>query len=125
MLGRSCSAIGCPPSSLHAMSKERARKRAEERARKRAPHAHHEAADPAEASQRSKPGERKPPQRSAREQRRRRRIWVMAILWLVANALIWVFTDSWNARWLGLTITTILIPLIVWLVWDPEGRVDL
>ena len=107
------------------MSKERARKRAEERARKRAPHTHHEPADPAEPSQRSKPGERKPPQRSAREQRRRRRIWVMAILWLVANALIWVFTDSWNARWLGLTITTILIPLIVWLVWDPEGRVNL
>jgi hypothetical protein len=50
---------------------------------------------------------------------------VVAVLWVVANAVIWLFTDTWNARWLGLTITTILVPVIVWLVWDPEGRVDL
>jgi hypothetical protein len=103
------------------MSKEKARRRAEERARKRAPKTR-----PAGGSKvaRSKPT-KKVVRRSAREQRRRRRIWLITGMWVVANALIWVFTDTWNARWFGLTITTILIPLIVWLVWDPEGRVDL
>lgn len=103
------------------MSKEKARRRAEERARKRAPKTR-----PAESSAPAQPRpKKKAVQRSAREQRRRRRIWLIAGLWIVANALIWVFTDTWNARWFGLTITTILIPLIVWLVWDPEGRVNL
>lgn len=109
------------------MSKEKARRRAEERARKRAPKAR--SAATSEVDRAGQPGgnrpEKKAPRRSVREQRRRRRIWVMAILWVVANALIFVFTDTWNAKWLGLTVTTILIPLIVWLVWDPEGRVDL
>ncbi len=109
------------------MSKEKARKRAEERARKRAPKAR--SAATSEVDRAGHPGgsrpEKKAPKRSVREQRRRRRIWVMAVLWLVANALIFVFTDTWNAKWLGLTVTTILIPLIVWLVWDPEGRVNL
>ena len=112
------------------MSKERARKRAEERARRHAPKSHgvtddghDQSADPHRPSTRS--SERKDRQRSAREQRRQRRIWVVAIAWVIANGLIWLFTDTWNARWLGLTITTILIPVIVWLVWDPEGRVNL
>ncbi len=109
------------------MSKEKARKRAEERARKRAPKARNTATSEVDRTGQSggnRP-EKKAPKRSVREQRRRRRIWVMAILWVVANALIFVFTDTWNAKWLGLTVTTILIPLIVWLVWDPEGRVNL
>ena len=106
------------------MSKERARKRAEERARKRAPRTH-SPTDEGAVTQRSKTAQKKAPQRSMREQRRRRRVWVIAILWVVANALIFAFTDTWNAKWLGLTVTTILVPLIVWLVWDPEGRVDL
>jgi uncharacterized membrane protein YdbT with pleckstrin-like domain len=100
------------------MSKQRARKRAEERARKRAPKSK-ETGPPAT------PRVKKERQRSAREQRHRRRIWAIGIVWVVANALIWVFTDTWEARWFGLTITTILVPLVVWLVWDPEGRVDL
>ncbi|HEX5017988.1 MAG TPA: hypothetical protein VFX15_10440 [Actinomycetes bacterium] len=111
------------------MSKEKARRRAEDRARKRAPKTK-AAADDHLATSAAKPAsnrssERKAHRLSAREQRRRRRIWIVAIVWVVANALIWVFTDTWNARWLGLTFTTILIPLIVWLVWDPEGRVGL
>ena len=108
------------------MSKERARRRAEERARKRAPR-QRVADDTTEVRAPRQPGatKKRAPKRSAREQRRRRRIWLIAILWLVANALIWIFPDTWNARWFGLTITTILVPLIVWLVWDPEGRVDL
>ena|SRR5829696_6521576 len=108
------------------MSKQRARKRAEERARKRAPKSRTELADAA-------PGDvpparrtaKKTRSRTAREQRHRRRIWTIAIVWVVANALIWVFTDTWEAKWVGLTVTTILVPLVVWLVWDPEGRVDL
>ncbi|HEX5017790.1 MAG TPA: hypothetical protein VFX15_09410 [Actinomycetes bacterium] len=106
------------------MSKERARKRAEQRARKRAPRAAGAAATAA-PDQHAKASQRKQPQRSAREQRRRRRIWIVAGFWLAANAVIFMLTDTWNARWMGLTITTILVPLIVWLVWDPEGRVDL
>ena len=50
---------------------------------------------------------------------------VIAAVWLLANALIFAFTDTWNAKWVGLTVTTILVPVVVWLVWDPEGRVDL
>ena len=113
------------------MSKERARKRAEERARKRAPRTHGVSGGATDAhgqaAQRTsnKPPDRKARERSAREQRRQRRIWIVAIAWVLANGLIWLLTDTWNARWLGLTITTILIPLIVWLVWDPEGRVGL
>jgi Flp pilus assembly protein TadB len=102
------------------MSKERARRRAEERAKKRAPKS---PTAPTETD-RSTP-KKKTRRRSAREQRQRRRLWVIAIVWLVANAVIFVLVDTWNARWLGLTITTILVPLIVWLLWDPEGRVDL
>ncbi len=102
------------------MSKERARRRAEDRAKKRAPKPPSTRAD----VERSTP-KKKTRRRSAREQRQRRRLWVIAILWLVANAVIFVLVDTWNARWFGLTITTILVPLIVWLVWDPEGRVDL
>ena len=79
---------------------------------------------PGRPEARQKPAQKKKA-RSAREQRQRRRLWVVFALWVVANALIWIFTDTWNARWFGLTITTIAVPLIVWLVWDPEGRVDL
>lgn len=100
------------------MSKQRARKRAEERARKRAPKSRDTGAPAA-------PRVKKVRKRTAREQRHRRRIWTIGIVWFVANALIWVFTETWEARWVGLTITTILVPLVVWLVWDPEGRVDL
>lgn len=106
------------------MSKEKARRRAEERARKRAPKTRPAGGPTVDQARAQKP-KKKVVQRSAREQRRRRRIWLIAGMWVAANALIWVFTDTWNARWFGLTITTILIPLIVWLVWDPEGRVDL
>jgi hypothetical protein len=109
------------------MSKEKARRRAEERARKRAPKtrpAGGPTVDQTQPKDAKKP-KKKAVRRSAREQRRRRRIWLIAGLWITANALIWIFTDTWNARWFGLTITTIAIPLIVWLVWDPEGRVDL
>jgi hypothetical protein len=113
------------------MSKEKARRRAEDRARKRAPKTKAGTRtgtdQPVVTTGKSAPPSRpaKARRMSAREQRRRRRIWIIAIAWLVANGLIWAFTDTWNARWLGLTFTTILIPLIVWLVWDPEGRVDL
>jgi hypothetical protein len=54
-------------------------------------------------------------------------MWIVLGLWLLANVVIWVAsgTGNWEIKWLGLTITTILVPLLVWLVWDPEGRVDL
>jgi Flp pilus assembly protein TadB len=102
------------------MSKEKARRRAEDRAKKRAPKPRGDAAQRPARQPTSKKR-----RRTAREERQRRRLWVIAGLWLVANALIWVFTDTWNARWFGLTITTIAVPLIVWLVWDPERRVHL
>lgn len=105
------------------MSKERARRRAEEKARKRAPKRPHDTGDS------TSPGtgatKRKVAQRSAREQRRRRRLIAVVMVWLAANALIFLLTDTWGARWLGLTVTTILVPVVVWLLWDPEGRVDL
>ena len=108
------------------MSKERARRRAEEKARKRAPKRPHDTGDS------TSPGtgatgasKRKVAQRSAREQRRRRRLIGVVMVWLAANALIFLLTDTWGARWLGLTVTTILVPVVVWLLWDPEGRVDL
>jgi Flp pilus assembly protein TadB len=102
------------------MSKERARKRAEDRAKKRAPKSRPASVE----AERSTP-KKKTRQRSNREQRRRRRLLAIAIVWLIANAATWIFFDTWNARVLGLMFTTILVPLIVWLVWDPEGRVDL
>jgi hypothetical protein len=115
------------------MSKQKARRRAEQRAKKRAPKTRDGAVSATVGSEANQHGPRKPHQkqgkrkkvRSAREQRQRRRLWVVFALWLVANALIWIFTDTWNARWFGLTITTITVPLIVWLVWDPERRVHL
>jgi fatty acid desaturase len=105
------------------MSKEKARRRAEERARKSAP----KTRSTARPEQTQPTAKKKVPARSAREQRRRRRIWVIGGIWLVANAVIWIVSGAgnWEAKWLGLTLTTILVPLIVWLVWDPEGRVDL
>jgi hypothetical protein len=107
------------------MSKERAQRRAEERAKKHAPKTRPADSSETEPSRtRTRPG-KNARVRSAREQRTRRRMTVVALLWVVANAVIWLLTDTWNARWLGLTITTILVPVIVWLVWDPEGRVDL
>ena len=105
------------------MSKEKARRRAEERAKKSAPKA-----KPSEKLAATQAGpKKKVATRSARQQRQRRRLWVMAAMWLVANAVIWIVSGAgnWEAKWIGLTITTILVPLIVWLVWDPEGRVDL
>lgn len=105
------------------MSKEKARRRAEERAKKNAPKAR-PAEKPVPAASTTK---KKTVRRSAREQRRRRRVWVIGGIWLAANAVIWIVSGAgnWEAKWLGLTLTTILVPLIVWLVWDPEGRVDL
>jgi type VI protein secretion system component VasF len=105
------------------MSKEKARRRAEERAKKNAPKAR-QAEKPAPAASAPK---KKAVQRSAREQRRRRRVWLIGGIWLAANAVIWIVSGAgnWEAKWLGLTLTTILVPLVVWLVWDPEGRVDL
>jgi Flp pilus assembly protein TadB len=105
------------------MSKERARRRAEERARRRAPKK--PAATAATGGEAVRRAERKAPTRSARERRRRNRIVAVASVWLAANAVIFMLADTWNARWLGLTITTILVPVVVWLLWDPEGRVDL
>ena len=105
------------------MSKEKARRRAEERAKKNAPKPK-PVDKPADTGAKPK---KKGPTRSACQQRQRRRLWVMAAIWLVANAIIWIVSGAgnWEAKWIGLTITTILVPLIVWLVWDPEGRVDL
>lgn len=100
------------------MSKERARRRAEERARRSTPRPKHEPAPPPQTKKSA-------PKRTARQQRQRNRLIVIGVLWLLANAVIWVFTDTWNARWLGLTVTTIAIPLIVWLVWDPQRRTGL
>jgi hypothetical protein len=101
------------------MSKEKARRRAEERARRSAPH-------PRTGHPATNPGKKKsPPKRSTRQQRQRNRVILVAVCWVLANAAIWVFTDTWTARWLGLTLTTIAVPLIVWLVWDPEGRTGL
>lgn len=105
------------------MSKEKARRRAEERAKKRAPKSRPPEGPKVDQAKPRKKGVR----RSAREQRRRRRLWIIGGLWLAANVVIWVVSGAgnWEAKWLGLTLTTILVPLIVWLVWDPEGRVDL
>lgn len=101
------------------MSKEKARRRAQERARRSAPHPKpgHPAATPAK--------KKSTPKRSRLQQRQRNRVILVAVCWVLANAAIWLFTDTWNARWLGLTLTTIAVPLIVWLVWDPEGRTGL
>ena len=116
------------------MSKERARKRAEERARKRAPKTRDTAPIGASGTEGATQGSRRPPaaragkkrrQRTAREKRHRRRIWIIAVVWVIANVAIVAIARSWEALWIGLTVTTILVPLIVWLVWDPEGRVDL
>lgn len=103
------------------MSKEKARRRAEERARKSAPRAPHPATPPGGHPEKK----RSTPKRSARQQRQHNRVIIVAVCWVLANVAIWVFTDTWNARWLGLTLTTIAVPLIVWLVWDPEGRTGL
>jgi len=103
------------------MSKERARRRAEERARKSAPKSKAAAAD-ASAKPRV---QKKHPTRTALEERRRKRLLLVGGLWLLANAVIWVVNDSWNVRVLGLILTTIAVPLIVWMVWDPQRRVDL
>ena len=105
------------------MSKEKARRRAEDRAKKNAPKP--KPADKPTAAL-AKP-RKKGPTRTAHQERQRRRLWVIGSIWLLANAVIWIVSGAgnWEAKWLGLTITTILIPLIVWLVWDPEGRVDL
>ncbi|HVQ87551.1 MAG TPA: tripartite tricarboxylate transporter TctB family protein [Actinomycetes bacterium] len=109
------------------MSKERARRRAEERARKNAPHSKSHDDTPHQA--RPAPGQRtsqkRHQQRSARAERQRRRLIAIAACWVLANALIFMLTSTWNAKWLGLTLTTIAVPLIVWLVWDPEGRTNL
>jgi len=101
------------------MSKEKARRRAEQRARRSAPHP--KTAHPGVTPDRKK----SLPKRTNRQQRQRNRVIVVAVCWLLANMAIWLFTDTWNARWVGLTLTTIAVPLIVWLVWDPEGRTGL
>jgi hypothetical protein len=107
------------------MSKEKARRRAEERARRSAPHP--KADHPTAAANGKSSGERKKrgPTRSARAERQRRRVITIAVFWALANAAIFMLTDTWNAKWMGLTLTTIAVPLIVWLVWDPEGRTNL
>jgi hypothetical protein len=101
------------------MSKEKARRRAEERARRSAPRS--KAQHPTPPPTRKKAAVK----RSARQQRLRNRMILIGGGWVLANVAIWVFTDTWNARWVGLTLTTIAVPLIVWLVWDPEGRTGL
>jgi len=103
------------------MSKERARRRAEERARKSAPKSKH-AVDDSSAKVRV---QKKHPARTALEERRRKRLLLVVGLWLVANVVIWILNDSWNIRALGLILTTITAPLVVWLVWDPQRRVGL
>jgi hypothetical protein len=103
------------------MSKERARRRAELRAAKSRPKSHPGAPPPATAKPR--------PTRSRRDQRRRQRLYVMAAGWIAVNAVGFLVTMSsaspWAARWVILVLSTIAVPVTVWLVWDPEGRVDL
>ncbi|HUW16300.1 MAG: hypothetical protein OEV62_12435 [Actinomycetota bacterium] len=106
------------------MSKERARRRAEQRAQKARPKTHPAASSrPPEAKSKPKPT------RSRREQRRRQRLLLMAGGWIAVNAIGFLATMSnpspWAARWVILVLSTIAVPVIVWLVWDPEGRVDL
>jgi Flp pilus assembly protein TadB len=104
------------------MSKERARRRAEERARKNAPHTK---AATTEAVRQPKTEGKQVRRRSARAERQRRRLIAVVVCWAAANVLIWVVWQSWQAVWIGLTITTVAAPVIAWLLWDPEGRVDL
>lgn len=102
------------------MSKAKARRRAEDRAKRAVPRSKAERSTTEQVVQR-----KREPHRSARAERQRRRVIVMAVLWVLANAAVWLLTDTWNSRWLGLTVTTIAVPLLVWLIWDPEGRVNL
>jgi hypothetical protein len=107
------------------MSKEKARRRAEERARRSAPHPKADHSGASAEGKNTGVRKKRAPERSARAERQRRRFIVIAVLWALANAAIWLLTDTWNAKWMGLTLTTIAVPLIVWLVWDPEGRTNL
>jgi hypothetical protein len=108
------------------MSKERARRRAEQRARKARPKTHPATVAPSSAAT---PTSKAKPARSRREQRRRQRLLLMAAGWVAVNAIGFLATMSsaspWAARWVILVLSTIAVPVIVWLVWDPEGRVDL
>lgn len=105
------------------MSKERARRRAEERARRRAPHSKKSASTPADGARSTTKKSR--PKRSARAQRQRQRLIGIAVVWALANLAIWLVWRDWQAVWIGLTLTTIAAPVIAWLLWDPEGRVNL
>jgi hypothetical protein len=44
---------------------------------------------------------------------------VLAVFWLVAAALTFLFVDSWTGRIGLLVVATMLLPLIVVLVRDP------
>lgn len=99
------------------MSKERARRRAEQRQQQARP----KARPTAGATPRVKA---KPP-RSRREQRRRQRWLLMGGGWLAVNVVSFLVADSWATRWIVLFLSTIAVPVLVWLLWDPEGRVDL
>lgn len=102
------------------MSKQRARRRAEQRAARSRPKAH---PSPRSAAT---PGGGKPARtRSRREQRRRQRWLVIVIGWLGVNAASLLLLHTWSARWVVLVLSTIAVPVLVWLLWDPEGRVDL
>ena len=47
---------------------------------------------------------------------------VLAVFWLVAAALTFLFVDSWTGRIGLLVVATMLLPLIVVLVRDPTRR---
>jgi hypothetical protein len=53
----------------------------------------------------------------------------MVVGWLLVNGLTFLLTMSsdhpWSTRWVVLAMSTMAVPVLVWLLWDPEGRVDL
>ena len=110
------------------MSKQKARRRAEERAKKRAPKTRDGAAATTAAERPQRPRPRAAGQKQGREAgavgpraaATTHGSGSCSPSWLVANAVICDLHRHLERPWLGLTITTILVPLIVWLVWDPE-----
>lgn len=102
------------------MSKARARKRAQQRAARSHPKPH----SPGTLQPAVSAAARKPT-RSRLEQRRRQRWLLVAVAWLAVNAASLLLLDTWSARWVVLVLSTIAVPVVVWLAWDPEGRVDL
>ncbi|MFZ0324632.1 MAG: hypothetical protein WAN48_10930 [Actinomycetes bacterium] len=99
------------------MSQQRRRKRAQERTYGHQPKSHGGVAREKGSGEAKHPGK---PALSAKTRRHRKMLVILISIALAANLVVWLAADSWNIRWVTLTLSVIFVPVAYFILVNPE-----